>query len=42
MCEICISENNISVQKLGLADMENTIKTCKRARTGKLAINQKK
>lgn len=42
MCEICLSENNISVQKLGLADLESTIKNCKKAKLGKLSVAQKK
>ena len=42
MCDICLAEDNISVQKLALADMENTIRNCKKAKTGKLAVAVKK
>lgn len=42
MCDICLHGNNISVQKLGLADMEVMIRNFRRARTGKLTLEQKK
>lgn len=42
MCDVCLSENNISVQKLGLQDLEAGIKNYRRARMGKLSLVQKK
>lgn len=42
MCDVCLNEDNISVQKLGLNEMENIIKNFKRARAGKLTMAQKK
>lgn len=42
MCDICLSENNISVQKLGLSELENMIKNFKRIRASKLTLIQKK
>jgi len=42
MCDVCLSEENISVQKLGLAELETQIKNFKRARSGKLNVAQKK
>lgn len=42
MCDICLAEDNISVQKLALPDMENAIRNCKKAKTGKLTVAIKK
>lgn len=42
MCDVCLSEENISVQKLGLAELESQIKNFKRVRSGKLNLAQKK
>lgn len=42
MCDVCLHEDNISVQKLGLADLENIIRNYKKARAGKLSMAQKK
>jgi len=42
LCDICLSEDNISVQKLGLTDMENMVKNYRRISAGKLSLVQKK
>lgn len=42
MCDVCLSEGNIPIQKLGLQDLENSIKKFKKAQTGKLTLIQKK
>lgn len=42
MCDVCLSENNISVQKLGLNELENNIKNFKRIKSTKLNLTQKK
>lgn len=42
MCDVCLSEGNIPIQKLGLLDLENSIKKFKKAQTGKLTLIQKK
>lgn len=42
MCDVCLNQNNVTVQKLGLPEFENSIKAFKRAKASKLTLLQKK
>lgn len=42
LCDVCLGEENISVQKLGLSELENMIKNYRRISAGKLTVVQKK
>lgn len=42
LCDICLGQENISVQKLGMPEFEAMLKNCRKAVAGSLPLEQKK